>query len=183
MASTERIEGRSVGERGTATALHTLVWSRNHSALEKMLQCMPRTASGVVDGVNAKDEQGNTPIALAIQLGDHESVKILLEAGASVRQSARTADGWATHSEAARWRNRAMLRDIFTVSLKQIDLDWQSRSAKMLDALELVSVGMHAHAGGPSRLTSRATARTRSRAHCVSIHSLCPRSSRTSGCG
>lgn len=138
MASAEHIEGRSVGERGTATRLHALVWSGRVAELESALASLPRDEDGVARGINAKDEAGNTAMMLAIQLGDHKAVQVLLDAGASVRQKARNVDGWAAHSEAARWRDRAMLRDIFVASLRQIDTAWTARSEKLLDALELV---------------------------------------------
>lgn len=47
--------------------------------------CTKACLGGSVGACNAKDNDGNTPLMLAIQKGDDETVKMLLEKGANVR--------------------------------------------------------------------------------------------------
>lgn len=104
-----QIEGRSVGEVGEATKLHVLVWANAAAKLEEELEARPKGEDGRVDGVDAKDEQGNTPLMLAVKLEHVDCVAALLGAGASVRQRVR-GRSWGSLSTALTRRSRPQAR-------------------------------------------------------------------------
>lgn len=118
--------------------LHKLVWYRNHTELRQILiEERTKDSNGRIIDPHPQLEQffrGVTPLHLAVQLGYHECIQVLLEAGADCL--ARTELGYSVLQEATSLGMRELIKSIAIIRNNQIRSLVEQGAGRMKELLE-----------------------------------------------
>jgi ankyrin repeat protein len=106
------------------TMLHRCVFLNDAAALEAEIARLdnPQAAFSAL-------HRGQTPLTLAITLGHHECIRILLENGASTLD--RNAFGWSAYHEGISYGNRDSIKLLY-LKKRQEYSEWVEQKGKLL---------------------------------------------------
>lgn len=121
----EGVDASEAELRQVMYPLHAAVWHGDGARVAALLG---------EHNVNQPDHHGNTPLHLAVMLGNRALSEALLQAGGNPR--ARNRAGWSVLQEGITGGDRMLLRTLYQHTREQMWARWQARLPSLLETIQ-----------------------------------------------